>query len=116
MFTLRDLRDINVTRCQRWHDGFPRDDDWTVADWSNAAAGEMGEAANIVKKIRRAEFGHSGALDPDIEELKNMLGDEIADTIIYLDLLAAHQGIDLERAIRNKFNAVSDREGFPERL
>lgn len=115
MLTFRDLRDVNVARCKRWHPGFPNDE-WTIADWSNAAAGEMGEAANVVKKIRRAEFGHPGANDPASWELMEMLADEIADTMIYLDLLAAHVGIDLETAIRRKFNAVSERESFPERL
>lgn len=112
---LAELRHVNVARCKRWHPGFP-DDDWTITDWSNAAAGEMGEAANVAKKIRRAQFGHPGANDPDAAVLKMQLADEIADTVIYLDLLAAHAGIDLARAIEHKFNAVSVREGFPERL
>lgn len=110
-----ELRDTNVARCKRWHPDFPHDK-WTIADWSNAAAGEMGEAANVVKKIRRAEFGHPGANDPNTSQLLKMLADEIADTVIYLDLLAAHVGIDLATAIRRKFNAISEREGFPERL
>lgn len=113
--SFHDLRDTNVERCKRWHPGFP-DDDWTVADWSNAAAGEMGEAANVVKKIRRGQFGHPGANDPSRQVLLDMLANEIADTVIYLDLLAAHAGIDLATAVRRKFNEVSEREGFPERL
>lgn len=113
--TFHDLRQVNVERCKRWHPGFPADE-WTIADWSNAAAGEMGEAANVVKKLRRSEFGHPGANDPSRDELEEMLADEIADTVIYLDLLAAHVGLDLASAIRRKFNAVSERESFPERL
>jgi len=113
--TFSDLRDVNVSRCKRWHPGFP-DDAWTIADWSNAAAGEMGEAANVVKKIRRLQFGRPGALDPTADVLQGMLADEIADTVIYLDLLAAHAGIDLAAAVRSKFNEVSRREGFPEHL
>ena len=117
------LRETNVTRCQRWHDEglsiaeidtAPRS--WSGADWSNAAAGEMGEAANVVKKLRRAETGVRAARDPSPEALVEMLGDEIADTITYLDLLANYYGIDLGAAIVRKFNAVSVREGFPERL
>lgn len=115
MLTFRNLRAANVERCKRWHPDFP-DDAWTLADWSNAAAGEMGEAANIVKKIRRVQLGLPGSLDPDVSELLGRLADEIADTMIYLDLLAASVDIDLEDAVRRKFNAVSERESFPDRL
>ena len=45
-----------------------------------------------------------------------MLANEIADVTLYLDLLADHYGIDVEAAIRRKFNIVSERQGFPERL
>lgn len=41
------------------------------------------------------------------------LADELADTFIYLDLLASRCGIDLENAVRQKFNAISDRENLP---
>ena len=35
---------------------------------------------------------------------------------MYADLLAYQAGIDLEQAIRAKFNRVSEAQGFPERL
>lgn len=107
------LRAANVARVRRWH---ADDDSWTVADWSNAMCGEAGETANVVKKIRRWETGLVGSRDPSIDVLRGQLADEIADTLIYLDLLAAHQGIDLAAAVVSKFDAVSEREGFPERL
>jgi hypothetical protein len=44
------------------------------------------------------------------------LGQEIADTVIYLDDLAERGGIDLGAAVTVTFNAVSDRNGFPEKL
>lgn len=111
------LRSANVRRCTRWHPGFPFDQQWTGADWSNAAAGEMGEACNVVKKIRRLETGcDPGPDDPPVSKLRAMLADEIADTITYLDLLGAYYGIDVAAAVVRKFNAVSVRQGFPERL
>lgn len=113
--TFGELGAVNRTRCQRWHPGFP-DDAWTGADWSNAMQGEAGEAGNVVKKLRRAELDTKGALDPDVSTLLQKLGDEIADTVIYADLLAQYYGLDLAACIRRKFNAVSEREGFPERL
>jgi NTP pyrophosphatase (non-canonical NTP hydrolase) len=114
--TFAQLRAVNAARAARWHPGFPHDDKWNGADWSNAAAGEMGEACNVVKKLRRQETGGRGAADPDYDVLLSKLGDEIADTIIYLDLLATFYGIDTAAAVVAKFNAVSVRESLPERL
>lgn len=48
--------------------------------------------------------------------LLTMLGDELADVILYIDLICEHYGIDLETHVREKFNRVSERRGFPERL
>jgi NTP pyrophosphatase (non-canonical NTP hydrolase) len=45
-----------------------------------------------------------------------MLADELADVFLYLDLLASKCGIDLPAAIVRKFNVVSERQDFPERL
>ncbi len=114
--TFSQLRETNVARCARWHPGFPNDGLWNGADWSNAAAGEMGEACNVVKKLRRQETGGRGAVDPEYSVLLDKLGDEIADTIIYLDLLGVFYGIDVAAAVVRKFDAVSVREGLPERL
>lgn len=111
---LSDLTQINVERAKRWHPGFPADDAWSLADWSNAMCGEAGEAANIVKKIRRVDTGHAGALDPSRAILVAELADEIADVFLYLNLLAAKEGISMEAAVIRKFNAVSVREGWPD--
>lgn len=90
MLTFVRLREVNVERCSTWHKGFPDDGVWVGVDWSNAAAGEMGETANVVKKLRRIETDTKGALDPSREVLLVKLGHEIADTMIYLDLVAAY--------------------------
>lgn len=114
---LAALRTTNTLRCTRWHG--PTTEPWSLADWSNAMCGEAGEAANVVKKIRRLETGtdrHGYADDEKVAALREALGDELADTVIYADLVAANAGIDLAAAIVRKFNAVSEREGFPERL
>lgn len=44
------------------------------------------------------------------------IASEIADVFTYLDLLAASLGVDLGRAAVEKFNEVSERVGFPDRL
>jgi NTP pyrophosphatase (non-canonical NTP hydrolase) len=78
--------------------------------------GEAGEAANVVKKLRRAEAGMRGVLDGDEAELLQKLADEVADVYPYLDLLATYYGIDVPSAIVSKFDRVSELQGFPERL
>lgn len=115
--TFDEVTRINRERCERWHPGFP-DDDWSGSDWSNAMQGEAGEAGNVVKKLRRLETGVTSKRDVDITEaeLRVKLADEIADTFLYLDLLASYYEIDMPRAIVSKFNRVSREAGFPERL
>lgn len=115
--TFAEVTHANTARCSRWHPGFPNDEAWTGADWSNAVCGEAGEMANVVKKLRRLETGTTpGPDDPSKDVLRSMLADEIADVFTYLDLLATFYGIDLPAAVVAKFNRVSERQGFPDRL
>lgn len=109
-----ELRSVNTSRCVRWHP--PESTPWTSADWSNAMCGEAGELANVIKKLRRHETGARNEGDPSVEELKKMAGAELADVVIYADLVAHHLGISLEDSIRAKFNKVSEKYGFPERI
>jgi len=44
------------------------------------------------------------------------LADELADVLTYLDLLAAMLNVDLGAAAVSKFNEVSERVGFPDRI
>ena len=73
-------------------------DEWSIADWSNALAGETGELCNWIKKIRRGD-------KIDLAEV----GKELADIVIYADLLAEQLGLNLGECVRSKFNEVSDR-------
>ncbi len=113
--TFREVSATQLRRARRWHPGFPNDG-WTGADWSNAMCGEAGETANIVKKLRRLDFGLQQAAGDKREDLLAKLAMEIGDTFLYLDLLAQHYGLDTARCIAETFNRVSVREGFPERL
>lgn len=108
---------VNATRANRWHDGFPDSNDgWVGADWSNAMAGEAGETCNVVKKLRRIETGIQQAEGLARHELLDKLATEIGDTFLYLDLLAQFYGLDTATCVRDTFNRVSRREGFPERI
>lgn len=108
----RQLRAVNVARAERWHAEHP----WSGSDWMVAAMGELGEAGNYVKKLNRARDGIAGANDPGVSTLTLGLAEELADAVTYIDLIAAKYGIDLARHVAAKFNHVSEREGFPERL
>ena len=109
-----ELREVNVSRCRRWHPSGSTP--WSAADWSNALCGEVGELANVIKKIRRHETGARNEGDPSVEELRKMAEAELADVVIYADLLADFLGVDLGQAIQEKFNKTSAKYGFPERL
>jgi len=111
------LRRVNLPRCRRWNHGMRLHEfAWSAGDWALAMVGEAGELANQVKKLRRIECGVPSTRDPSREELLSLIADEMGDVVSYLDLLAAYLGIDLASAVAGKFNSVSEREGFPERL
>lgn len=67
--------------------------------------------ASWAKKLNRVRDGIPGNAETP-EQLRAALADEIADTFIYLDLLAQSQGIDLETAVIDKFNRTSAKIGY----
>jgi len=81
---------------------------WTIADWIVATVGELGEFANLYKKVTRGDL--------TFEEAKEELANELADVQTYLDLLAARCEINLGEATIKKFNEVSVRVGAPVEL
>jgi len=94
-----EFRKANVLRCE---DAFFELDHWSPQEWSNALAGEVGEACNITKKMLRGDHTSDGSWH-------EALAKELADVVTYADLLAARCGIDLGEAVRDKFNEVSRR-------
>lgn len=77
--------------------------DWSLGEWVTAVTGELGELANLVKKVRRG--------DMSLDEARPELAKELADVVIYLDILAFQCGVDLGKATIEKFNEVSERVG-----
>lgn len=108
MNAFRYLRKVNKSRDLMMHEKLKMEV-WNGTDYGCAAAGEMGEACNIVKKMRRMEsrIQPSDSQSKRYEELRWRLGEELADTILYVDLLAAHYDIDLWDQIVKKFNVGS---------
>lgn len=113
---LQEFSKINLQRCLKWHPAGI--ESWSLSDWAVAASGEMGEACDVIKKLNRLRDGLVGnkATQQDEAVLTRALGDEIADTVIYLDLLAQRAGMNLSDCIARKFNEVSRRNGFAERI
>lgn len=104
-----NLKGVNVRRCET---AFHKLNEWTPTDWACAMAGEMGEACNLIKKLRRLDGADKGKDTPkERAKLTRMIGEELADTVIYADLLTARLGLSLGDEVRKKFNKVSRRRG-----
>lgn len=93
-------------------------------------AEEVGEVCGALKKLQRGfnpreeskqrakyekyMFENSEAgdcLTPEefwLARAKSNVAKELADVLIYLDLMASHSGIDLDEAVVSKFNSVSE--------
>jgi len=110
-----EIRHLNQERCDRWHNN---KDDWTLGDWGNALAGEVGELCNVVKKIRRHEINASVKYNtPELFALLDSFSEEVADVLLYLDLLCWKVGIGpdhLLEILKSKFNEVSMANEWPD--
>lgn len=114
--TFRDFATINRNRSES-PQGFNMNlSKWTASDWFTALMGELGEAANIAKKLNRFRDDIPGNDGLEQAMLREELRKELADTFIYLDLLAQSEGINLAEAVIDKFNATSDKIRAPHRL
>jgi len=103
------LRKQNIKRCE---DVFHPVNSWSPTDWATAMAGECGEACNEIKKLRRLDGADNNIDTPEKRaQLRQKTANELADLIIYADLLAARMGIDLGQAVIDKFNEVSIKRG-----
>lgn len=108
--TLEYMRRINVDRVPYSGHG-DLENGWNVAEWGCAFAGEAGELCNVLKKINR-----QAPFDPDIESLRKEAKDEIGDVLAYLDLVAAKLDLNLAECVADKFNDVSRKYDYPQRM
>ena len=95
------FKDAKGRTCHAEEDG----SDWNPSQWLQAVVGELGEYANLRKKVERG--------DMTIDEARPMLADELADVVIYLDILAAQLGVNLGEAVMSKWNRTSEKVGAP---
>lgn len=110
--TFETLRRANLMRLPMFKNAkggiahsIPNGSDWSPLEWVGAVVGELGELANILKKVKRG--------DVSAEEVQQAVANELADVQTYLDILAYQCGVDLGEATMAKFNAVSERVGCP---
>jgi len=113
--TFNALREANLARLPLFKNrrggpahSKPDGSDWCLAQWSNAVLGELGEAADLIKKIDRGDFS--------LAEIRVELAKELADVQCYLDILAFQAQIDLGQATIDKWNEVSERIECPLRI
>jgi NTP pyrophosphatase (non-canonical NTP hydrolase) len=111
MFDMEAFSALNLERCMA-KNGFNHPlEKWSLSDWMVAVTGELGEAANVIKKLNRVRDGIPGNTETP-EELQQMLADELADTFIYLDLLFQAAGVHLPAAVVGKFHRTSIKIGY----
>lgn len=105
--SLEALRQANVLRDREWAGGRKL----SLSFRGNELAGEVGEACNVIKKLEREYLGIRGSRASD-----DQLAEELADIVICVDLIAMDRGIDLLKAVREKFNATSEKYGLETKL
>lgn len=76
---------------------------WTLSQWSNALAGEVGELCNVIKHYEVGDYNDA--------EVLPLISGEAADILTYLDLVTEKANLSLARATIAKFNSVSQRCG-----
>ena len=105
---LRFCQAASQDRADRWH----QETRWSLSDWMTALTGELGEAANVIKKMNRHRDGVATDRDPSMTVLHIELAEELADVLAYLLPLASEAGVDLALSFVRKFNIVSERQGW----
>lgn len=109
--TFAQFSEMNRERCES-PQGFNHSlASWTMSDWFTAALGELGEAANVAKKLNRIRDGIPGNEETE-RELRIKLQNEIADTFIYLDLLAQSAGFRIGDVLLQVFDRKSHQIGY----
>lgn len=102
------LQEANIARDREWNTGSEK---LSLSFRGNEMAGEVGEACNIIKKLERERLGIRGS-----RATLDDLADELADVVITAHLTAMDAGIDLDAAVKRKFNATSEKYGLETRI
>lgn len=114
MFDLYDFERMVIRRTEAPNGYDHPVESWSLSDWMTALAGEVGEAANVIKKMNRARDGIINRKGETPSDLFDSLRSELADVFIYLILLAHRACIDLPKAVNHKFYQTSREIGYVE--
>ena len=114
-FDLDEFDAVNLQRCESPQGFNHKIESWSLSDWMTATMGELGEAANIVKKLNRCRDGINGNTETEAM-LREKLTRELADVFIYLSLTAQRAGVKLSQVVPQVFDAKSEQIGYPVRL
>lgn len=110
MSTSLNFSDLRVANVRRGEEILRPLRSWSPAEWAYTVAGKCRKACGTVERLRRIDDGTNTEKDPQIRrDAIKRIADELADTVIYIDLLAARFEIDLGSAVERKFNMASDR-------
>jgi NTP pyrophosphatase (non-canonical NTP hydrolase) len=109
--TFAEFSAANRQRCESSTGFNHRLSGWSTSDWVTALIGEVGEAANVVKKLNRYRDGIPGNKTSE-SELRAQLRQELGDVFVYLDLLAQSLGFSIADAAVEVFDARSDEVGY----
>jgi len=106
--TFAQLRTANMARMPLFKNHLgglshsePDGSDWSPADWLVAVASEVGEALNVIKKIRRGDFATP-------QEGRALLGEELADVVTYADILSFQMGEEFPGDFETLRKVVND--------
>lgn len=112
---VRSFSEINRERCESPYGFNHKLSAWSLSDWMVALTGEVGEAANVLKKLNRLRDGVPGNKQTE-ELLQAHFARELADAFVYLDLLCQAAGVDLWATVAEVFNAKSAELGYEVRF
>lgn len=126
---LRTLQRMNLARVAGFGMAI---EDWTPMAWGSELAEEVGEfqrevllLGSVLGKVlgavkKRSRVPHPTEPGKDISGKPvpslDAVAAELADVVIVTNLLASRLGVDLNNAVRLKWNATSAKVGWPERL
>lgn len=108
--TFNKFQQQNEVRCVN---GFGHNlNDWSLMEWGAATAGEIGEACNKAKKLKRIVQNIKGNKEGEnFKNLSDAMAREIADSIVYSFLWLSAAGYNAEEVVRSVFNSKSDEIG-----
>lgn len=106
-----EFSQMNRERCEATNGFNHQLASWSTSDWFTAVMGELGEAANVAKKLNRVRDGIRGNKESEALLLEK-LRKEIGDTFVYLDLLAQSLGFNVGDAAMEVFQAKSKELGY----